>query len=123
MLETLTPKQAQLREQLWAQGREIIQNAPQLYLSVDVEADGIAGHGSLLAIGAQSPFGESFYSELRPWSKKFEPAQKSFCDEHGLERERLLKEAPYYKKVMRNFRGWTEYLAEKYGKKPVMAVA
>jgi hypothetical protein len=123
MLELLTAEQALERELLWTEGRKIVQNAPQLYISVDVEADGIAGHGSLLEIGAQSPFGESFSSELRPWSKKFEPGQKRFCDEHGLERERLLREAPYYKKVMRDFRGWTESLAEKYDKPPVMVVA
>ena len=59
------------KEQLWAVGREKVLAASQLYIDVDVKADGIAGYGSMVSIGAQSPTGESFYSEIRPYSKKF----------------------------------------------------
>lgn len=100
-------------------GREIVLAAPQLYVDVDVEADGIAGHGSMLSIGAQSPTGESFYSEIRPISEDFKPGNREFCEQHGLQRERLLQEAPDFKDVMAEFHAWVNEVAEKTGKPPV----
>lgn len=107
------------KERLWAIGREKVLAAPQLYVDVDVEADGIAGHGSMLSIGAQSPTGESFYSEIRPYSKKYLPGHRQFCEAHGLEHERLMDEAPVVEVVMERYRSWIESLLRKTGKKAV----
>ena len=101
-------------------GREIVLAAPQLFVDVDVEADGIAGYGSMLALGAQSPTGESFYSEIKPTTENFVARQRQFCEEHGLERERLLVEAPDVLTVMGQFQEWVQGLNTTYGKKPVL---
>ncbi len=110
---------AQERTELARRGEEIVLNAPQLYIDVDIEADGIAGYGSMLSIGAQSPTGESFYSEVKPISEDFKPANRQFCEEHGLQRERLLKEAPVFNEVIGSFNTWLEGLRQETGKQPV----
>ncbi len=107
------------REELFRRGQEIVLNAPQLYIDVDIEADGIAGHGSMLSIGAQSPTGTSFYSEIKPISDEFKSGNKQFCEEHGLERERLLREAPDFTEVITHFDTWLKELKEVTGKQPV----
>ena len=104
------------KEQLWAVGREKVLAAPQLYIDVDVEADGIAGYGSMLSIGAQSPTGESFYSEIRPYSKKHLPGHRQFCEDHGLQHDRLMDEAPVVEVVMERYRHWLEAIVRKTGK-------
>lgn len=106
-------------ERLWAIGKETVLGAPQLYVDVDVEADGIAGHGSMLSIGAQSPTGESFYSEVKPYSNDYIASNKAFCEKHGLERERLLDEAPNLQDVMEHYQDWLGQLTKKTGKKAV----
>jgi hypothetical protein len=108
------------KAEILVRGREIVLAAPQLYVDVDVEADGIAGFGSMLALGAQSPTGESFYSEIKPTSELFVARQREFCEEHGLERERLLREAPGVVEVMTKFQAWTKSLKEVHGKTPVL---
>ena len=108
-----------IRQELWAEGREIVLSAPQLYVDVDVEADGVAGHGSMLSLGAQSPTGESFYTELRPYTEDFKPGNRKFCEEHGLERERLLREAPSLEEAMPEFANWLEELKAAHDKRPV----
>lgn len=107
------------RAEVFNRGREIVLAAPQLYVDVDVEADGIAGHGSMLSIGAQSPTGESFYGEMRPITEDFKPGNREFCEQHGLQRDRLLREAPDYIEVMTKFHTWVTELVEKTGKPPV----
>lgn len=105
------------RQQLWDKGRRIVLAAPQLYIDVDVEADGIAGFGSMLSMGAQSPTGESFYSEIRPLlGGQFIEGNRDFCEKHGLEYSRLLKEAPVLSRVMKDFSLWLEDLKLKTGK-------
>ncbi len=104
------------REGIWEEGRRIVLDAPQLFIDVDVEADGIAGHGSMLALGAQSPTGESFYSEIKPFSEDYVEGNREFCENHGLQRDRLLNEAPEYKTVMQNFYEWLKELEAKYNK-------
>lgn len=119
MSETVLNPDAQLpadKAEIFARGREIVLAAPQLYIDVDVEADGIAGYGSMLSIGAQSPTGESFYSEIRPITEDFKPSNREFCEQHGLERERLLQEAPEATEVMVKFHAWVVEVAEKTGK-------
>jgi DNA polymerase III epsilon subunit-like protein len=107
------------RTEIFNRGREIVLNAPQLYVDVDVEADGIAGHGSMLSIGAQSPTGESFYSEIKPAYEEFKQGNREFCEQHGLPRQRLLVEAPDYHEVMTKFQAWLNNLQEQTGKKPI----
>ena len=122
MSETSPPIDSKLptdKLEIFERGREIVLAAPQLYIDVDVEADGIAGHGSMLSIGAQSPTGESFYSEIRPVSEDFKAGNREFCEQHGLERERLLREAPDFREVMEKFHIWTAELTEKTGRQPV----
>ncbi len=109
------------RAELWKKGEEIIQNSPQLIIEVDVEADGIAGYGSMVAIGAQSAMGESYYSEVKPNSSDFIPGNREFCEAHGLERKRLLANAPDIKTVMPEFNEWIQELVGKHGKPPVFS--
>ncbi|MFZ1301198.1 MAG: hypothetical protein WAQ27_01295 [Candidatus Microsaccharimonas sp.] len=108
------------KNELWERGRSIVLEAPQLYVDVDVEADGIAGYGSMLSVGAQSPTGESFYSEIRPYSRLFLPGHREFCEEHGLERERLFAEAPDVEVAMNGLAQFIAGLEAKYAKKPVL---
>jgi hypothetical protein len=107
------------KEALWAQGKEIVLTAPQLYVDVDVEADGIAGYGSMLSIGAQSPTGESFYSEIKPYDSHYLEGHREFCEAHGLSIERLMAEGNDIKDVMDVFELWLRELRMKHGKDPV----
>ncbi len=106
-------------ERLFAIGRETVLAAPHNYIDVDVEADGIAGYGSMLSIGAQSPTGESFYSEVKPYSANFINANREFCQQHGLEHDRLMDEAPELQEVMESYGEWLSALQKKTGKKAV----
>lgn len=110
------------KELLWARGREIVLGAPQLYIDVDVEADGIAGYGSMLSIGVQSPTGENYYSEVKPRGDEFLAGHRQFCEEHGLQRDRLLHEAPRLEDVMSELAGWLGNLKAQY-EKPLVFTA
>ncbi len=115
-----TPEEAsQYRESLWRIGREIVIAAPQLFIDADVEADGIAGHGSLLSMGFVAPTGETFYRELKPSSDDFKPGNRKFCEEHGLQRDRLMVEGMDPKQAVSELFGWLQDLKQKTGKKPV----
>ncbi|MFO0881982.1 MAG: 3'-5' exoribonuclease [Candidatus Saccharimonadales bacterium] len=94
---------------LWLErtGQQLVQCAPQAFIDVDVEADGIAGYGSLLSIGAVSPWGDEFYAELRPSNKEFIPGNRAFCEWHNLGRERLLDEGQDPRATLANFSEWT----------------
>lgn len=108
-------------ELLVARGREIVQGAPQAFIDLDVEADGIPGRGSLLSIGAVSPWGETFYAELRPANETFIPSNRAFCEAHNLNRERLLDEGQDPKTAARNLAQWAIDLTEAYDKqRPVL---
>jgi len=97
-------------------GREIVRAAAQLYIDVDIESDGWAGYGSMLSLGAVAPDGQKFYSEIKPLFDEFVPHQREFCETHGLQRARLLAEAPDYHDVMSWFSDWAEGLSANYGK-------
>lgn len=103
-------------EQLVTRGGEIIKAAPQLYLDVDVEADGIPGYGSLLSVGAVSPWGETYYSELRPTSERYLESNRAFCEAHNLERERLLDEGQDPAKAMVELSDWVGDMTATYDK-------
>jgi hypothetical protein len=110
-------------EQLVERGREIVQAAPQNFIDLDVEADGVAGWGSLLAIGAISPWGDEFRAELKPTSDKFVPHQRQFCEEHGLERARLLVEGQNPRKALRDLARWTIDITKREGKQNAVLTA
>jgi hypothetical protein len=106
-------REKMVREELWVVGKEVILKSPQLYIDVDIEADGIAGHGSMLSLGAVTPTGESFYSEIRPITLRYLPGHRQFCEEHGLSRKRLLSEAPIFSEVMEDFNKWLALQGER----------
>lgn len=109
-----------MSQELYEKGREIVRDAPQLYIDVDVEADGYAGYGSLLSIGAVAPNGETYYTELQPNSHVYIAKNRQFCEDHGLQRERLLREGAPPKTAMQDFANWTNLQRDKAGgKKPV----
>lgn len=89
-----------------AQGKEIIQEAPQAYIDLDVEADGIPGFGSLLSVGAVSPWGETYYAELRPTSDRWLEGNRRFAEAHNLERDRLMDEGRDPREAMIELRDW-----------------
>lgn len=100
----------------FARGRDIIQASPQLIVDLDVEADGIAGFGSLLSIGAITPWGETFYRELKPTSSEWIEGNREFCETHGLKRERLLDEGMEPSLAISELDAWTRDAMKKYGK-------
>lgn len=109
----------ELREQLFFYGKQAVMDAPQLYVNVDVEADGVPGYGSLLSVGACSPYGENFYVELKPSSKQFVLSQREFCESHGLKRERLMHEGVDPSVALKRFMAWTSKLQDAYEIEPV----
>ena len=79
---------------------------PELYLAVDVEADGpIPGPYSMISLGMAVVGREdlTFYTELRPISGDFVPAALAVS---GLDRDRLLREAPTAEQAMKSAARW-----------------
>lgn len=109
----------ELREQLFFYGEEAVKNAAQLYINIDVEADGVPGYGSLLSVGACSPYGDNFYTELKPSSEQFVPSQREFCEAHGLKRNRLKREGIDSSIALQSMIDWTNDLKDTHGKDPV----
>jgi len=107
------------KQLLWQKGQEILRGSPQLFIDVDLEADGIAGYGSILSIGAVALEGETFYTEMQPASELFLASNQAFCAAHGLDRDRLLQEAPTPEVAMRQFYDWVVNLSAKYEKNPI----
>jgi hypothetical protein len=120
MLEPLTGDLARYREELWAEGREIIQKSPQTWVEVDVEADGPPWWGNMTALGVKSPFEHRFYTEIKPANKRHNPGQRAFCEAHKLEHERLLIEAPTRVTAMRRFHAWLLDMQKECGGKPLI---
>jgi len=94
---------------------------PELYVAVDVEADGpIPGPYSMLSLGmavAGHP-DLTFYTELKPISDDFVPEALAVS---GLDRDRLIAEAPSAEDAMRAAAAWINGL-RKQGK-PVFLAA
>lgn len=85
---------------------------PELYIAVDVEADGpIPGPYSMISLGmaVTGRTGLTFYTELRPISDEFVPAALAVS---GLDRDRLLREAPSAQDAMRSATRWVDGLRE-----------
>lgn len=83
---------------------------PELYVAVDVEADGpIPGPYSMISLG-MAVVGHPdlrFYTELRPISDEYVPAALAVS---GLDRERLLREAPSAEEAMSAAAAWVNGL-------------
>ena len=109
------------RDRLVGIGRRRVGGAPQHYIDVDIEADGVAGLGSMLSIGAVTPGGHTFYRELRPVVDEYLPANRRFCEDHGLTRDRLMREAPDADAVMAQLAEWLGQLPDADGRRPVFA--
>lgn len=101
---------------LVASGREIVQAAPQLYVDLDVESDGWPGYGSLLSVGAVSPWGEQFYRELQPTDGLYIPDNREFCRKHGLDYERLMDEGMKPAQAMHELTEWQAAIKDRHGK-------
>jgi hypothetical protein len=87
-----------------------VADLPELYVAVDVEADGpIPGPYSMISLG-MAVVGRSdlvFYTELRPISNDFVPEA---LEVSGLDRDRLLREAPTAEDAMRSAAQWVNDL-------------
>lgn len=85
---------------------------PELYIATDVEADGpIPGPYSMISLGmavAGRPELQ-FYTELRPISDDFVPEALAVS---GLDRDRLLREAPTPEQAMHAAKAWIDGLRE-----------
>ena len=94
---------------------------PELYVAVDVEADGpIPGPYSMLSLG-MAVAGRSeltFYTELQPISDDFVPEALAVS---GLDRDRLAREAPTARDALRSAAAWVDGL-RRYGR-PVFLAA
>lgn len=94
-------------------GREVVRSTPQAFFDIDLEADGIAGMGSILSIGAVSPWGDEFYAELCPMYDRWIPDYRAFTDTHGLSRERLVAEGQDPSVAIRGLARWVEVIVRR----------
>ncbi|MFE2285383.1 3'-5' exoribonuclease domain-containing protein [Streptomyces sp. NPDC059443] len=102
---------------------------PNVYISVDIEADGpIPGPYSMISFGASvagrqsahsytaaDPEQDTFYRELRPISEAWVPEALAVS---GLDRDRLLREGADPAVAMAEFRAWVREVSA--GAQPVM---
>lgn len=88
----------------------MVEKLPELYVATDVEADGpIPGPYSMISFG-MSVVGmpeHTFYTEIRPISDKYVAEALAVS---GLDRNRLLKEAPSAEDAMKNAARWVNRL-------------
>ncbi len=88
-------------------GREIVQQSPELFIDIDVEADGVAGMGSLLSLGAVDPWGDTFYREIKPIETNgFLPDYREINEERGMEYDRLLVDGQPIEQTLVEFGRW-----------------
>jgi len=83
---------------------------PELYVACDVEADGpIPGPYSMISLGMAvvGRDDSSFYTEIKPISDDFVPEALAVS---GLDRERLLREAPSAEVAMKAAAKWVDGL-------------
>lgn len=99
-------------------GKEIVRASSTLFVSLDLEADGQPGHGSMTAVGAVTPEGETFSREVRPAHAEFDPDTRAFNDAHGFEHERLLLEGRPVDEVMYDLDAWVADVAS--NRQPVL---
>ena len=93
---------------------------PELYVATDVEADGpIPGPYSMISLGMAVVGRDDlrFYTELRPISDEYVPEALAVS---GLDRDRLLREAPEAGAAMRAAAAWINGL-RKHGRPVFLA--
>lgn len=100
-------------------GRQVAEKSPQLPINVDVEADGIAGFGSVLQIGAVALTGETFNEFLKPSSDDFIQGHDDFNATHGLGREKMYDIGRDPFEVATEFYDWVNRLAVDHQKKTI----
>ena len=87
-----------------------VSKLPELYIAVDVEADGpIPGPYSMISLG-MAVVGRPelmFYTELKPISQEFDPAALAVS---GLDRNHLLQNAPDARQAMQAAYDWINTL-------------
>lgn len=86
------------------------QKLPELYIAVDVEADGpIPGPYSMLSLGMAVTMRDDlrFYTELKPISDDFVPANLEVA---RLDRDRLMREAPTPVEALEAAAAWVDSL-------------
>lgn len=89
---------------------EKIKELPEIFIAVDVEADGpIPGPYSMISLGmAVAGHPElSFYTEIKPISEEFDPAALAVS---GLDRDHLIRNAPDATQAMRAAYDWVNSL-------------
>lgn len=89
---------------------EKVKELPEIYIAVDVEADGpIPGPYSMISLGmAVAGHPElSFYSEIKPISEEFDPAALAVS---GLDRDHLIRNAPDAAQAIRAAYDWVNSL-------------
>ncbi|PXX41496.1 exonuclease [Undibacterium pigrum] len=89
---------------------EKIKELPEIFIAVDVEADGpIPGPYSMISLGmAVAGHPElSFYSEIKPISEEFDPAALAVS---GLDRDHLIRNAPDAAQAIRAAYDWVNSL-------------
>ena len=87
-----------------------IKELPEIYIAVDVEADGpIPGPYSMISLGmAVAGHPElTFYSEIKPISDEFDPAALAVS---GLDRDHLIRNAPDAAQAIRAAYDWVNSL-------------
>src|SRR5688500_6492988 len=92
-------------------------SSDEVYVSVDIEADGkLPGLYSMVSLGACNVYepSQSFYAELKPISDQFDPEALAVS---GLSREHLVNNGRDPAEAMGEFLGWVKGL----GGRPVFA--
>ena len=85
---------------------------PELYVAVDIEADGpIPGVYSMLSLGMAVAGRDdlTFYTEMKPISEAFVPEALKVC---GLDRDKLRRDAPGAEDAMQAAATWIESLRQ-----------
>lgn len=100
-------------------GERLLNESPELLVSIDVEGDGPAGYGSLASIGAVAVTGEEFYAELTPQATTWLPECRDFLEGVGLAREYLIDHGQRIDEVGLAMRLWVDELVYHYHKTPV----
>lgn len=82
---------------------------PEIYVAVDVEADGpIPGPYSMLSLGMAAVGHDlTFYTEIKPISDEYSPEALAVS---GLDRDRLIREAPSAEEAMTVAAAWVNGL-------------
>ncbi|MBI2798611.1 hypothetical protein HYX70_04995 [Candidatus Saccharibacteria bacterium] len=111
-------------EALMGSGLEVLKNSPDLFVSIDLESDGIAGKGSLLQVGAADclDLTNTFESDVRPVEGMgFIPSNREFCKSVGLDPD-AMADAPEADEVIEKLDQWLSSLQQMHNKQRLVFV-